>query len=418
MSRRIPPHDLDAERSVIGAALVRQQVVENLKGTLDPSDFYSSKYQHVWQAMLDMHEVGEPIDVVTVAAHVNPLGVEADVLSTAMAEVPAVSAHERYAAIVVECSRRRRLLAHFSELAQRCYEEPADDVLADSDPGGDHLIARRDDAVRGLYSLDEFMVAAQTRTEQEPWLVPHIFRPRWRAVVVAGEGVGKAVLMRTIGLLASAGRDPWMPDRRIEPIRSLYVDAENAQTTIYHQVRIAHLDHDIAAEAADNYFIWHREGGINLRDRRMRAEFERVLQATRPDIVFAGPFYKLFRRKGSEDLEQSTIEFLEVIDDFRVRFNFAVMLEAHAPKGVGGGHREMNPRGSAALMGWPEFGLTLEVVGNPLPTEQALTLDIGRFRRDREPADWPTQIRRGQMNQRTAWDARWENGRNRMGFPF
>mgnify|MGYP003381559012 CR=1 FL=1 len=34
----------------------------------------------------------------------------------------------------------------------------------------------------------------------------------------------------------------------------------------------------------------------------------------------------------------------EVIDDFRVRYNFAIMLEHHAPKGSGGsGFREMNP---------------------------------------------------------------------------
>ncbi len=119
MSRRIPPHDLDAERSVIGAALVRQQVVENLKHTLDPGDFYGSQNATIWQAMLDMHDVGEPIDVVTVAARVAGQGVDHETLVQAMAEVPSVSAHEQYAKTVVEASRRRRLLSHLATLAQR-----------------------------------------------------------------------------------------------------------------------------------------------------------------------------------------------------------------------------------------------------------------------------------------------------------
>ena len=414
---RQPPHDIEAERAIIGAALIRQQVVDNLKGLLDPSDFYQPRCQTIWDTMLRMHADGEVIDVVTVAAAVADHDVPHEFIMSMFTDTPAVSAHEQYAQIVVEKSRQRRLVAHFANLSDRAYVEPADVILAEADPGSDHLVAARTDEVKGLWRLEDFIDNARRVRDHEPWLIPHIFRPRWRVVIVAGEGVGKATLMRFIGLCAAAGRDPWMPSRRVDPCRVLFVDAENPDTTILQQTEVAHLDYDLVGEAVGRYHIWHREGGINLRDRRARAEFERVLQQTRPDIVFAGPFYKLFRRKGTEDLEQTTVEFLEVIDDFRVRFNFALMLEAHAPKGSGG-YREMNPRGSAALMGWPEFGITLEAGGNQMPDDRALTLDVGRFRRDREIADWPTVLRRGQMNQRAAWDPWWRDGRNRMGFPM
>lgn len=418
MSRQVAPHDLGAEQSLIGAALLRQQVVEMLKATVDPSDFYRPLHGHAWAAMLDLHDQGIPIDIVTVAHALHDFDDQAmSVLAEAQGAVPAVSAAQRYADIVVETSRRRKLMSHLSELAQRCYDESADHILADLDTA-DHLIARRDGEIVGLSTLGEFVAATQAVEDQGEWLIPHILRPRWRVMIVAAEGVGKGTLMRFLGLHAAAGRDPWLPSKRIMPRQVLYIDTENPNTTILHQVRIANLDVDFVDECADQYSIWHREGGLNLRDRRTRAEMEAVLQRTRPEIVFAGPLYKLTRRKSGEDMEQATIELFEVLDDFRTRYNFALVIEHHAPKGNGGGYREMNPFGSSALLRWPEFGITLEEEGNALPSEDQMTLRVGRFRRDRERADWPDTIMRGQLGQRFAWTGRWPQGRNRFHWPY
>jgi hypothetical protein len=71
----------------------------------------------------------------------------------------------------------------------------------------------------------------------------------------------------------------------------------------------------------------------------------------------------------------------------------------------------MTAFGSSALLRWPEFGITFDVQGNPTPGERHLTFDVGRFRMDREPADWPATITRGAVGQRTAWTGRWPNGR-------
>lgn len=180
----------------------------------------------------------------------------------------------------------------------------------------------------------------------------------------------------------------------------LYVDTENPNTTILHQVKIANLDVDFVGMRRPLLDLACREGGMNLRDRRTRADMENVLQKTRPEIVFAGPLYKLTHRKSGEDMEQATLELLEILDDFRVRFNFALMIEHHAPKGSGiSGHREMNPFGSSVLLRWPEFGITLEQEGHTSPNEDLMTLNVGRFR-DREQADWPDTITRGKMGQR------------------
>lgn len=409
------PHNLEAEEALIGAALLRQQVVGDLAGRVDPSDFFKPLHQLAWEAMLSLHAAGQRIDIITVGASLGETSQRAELMACVNA-TPAVSQAKRYAEVVIEHSRRRRLLHHYSTMVQECYERSADEVLALDDPRADSLIVRQgSDGIEGLLGLPEFMRLAGEQEALGEWLLPHILRQLWRVIIVAGEGVGKATLMRFLGLCAAAGRDPWNTSESIVPRRVVYVDVENAQSTIAHQVKLAHTHIDFVAECEDRYFIWGRESGLNLRDRRVQADFESMLQEVRPEIVFAGPLYKLFRRKASDDMEQATIEMLEILDDWRVRYNFAIVLEHHAPKG-GGGYREMNPFGSSALLRWPEFGITLEPIGNPLPHELTMTLEVGRFRRDREPADWPQEITRGGMGQQAAWKPRFALGRNRQGF--
>lgn len=415
--QRNVPYDLQAEESLIGAVLCRPTIINELHDFVDAGDFMKPWHGRVWEAMLDMHDHGVPIDVVTVRSHLDEQVPGGD-LTSLMATTPSVSNAGRYANLIVETSRRRRLLAHLAEMSDQCYHQSADEVLGMMDVSSDRLIARRDGEIDGLSSIGDFLTASRRVEAQGDWLIPHILRPRWRVVIVAGEGVGKGTFMRYLGLNAAAGRDAWMPTRFVTPRRVLYVDVENPDTTILHQINIANTQINLGAEADGFYHIWHREGGINLRDRRTRAQFERVLQQVRPEIVFAGPMYKMFRRGAGEDMEQATVEFFQVLDDFRTRYNFALVLEHHAPKGNGGGYREMNPFGSSAILRWPEFGVTLEVVGNPLSTDTFIQLDVGRFRRDREPADWPDQIERGAMGQNMAFRGRWGNGRNRQNWLY
>lgn len=413
--RRVPS-DIQAEQSLIGAVLIRPMLLGTLVGYVDPADFFKPVHGHIWQAMIDLFATGSPIDVITVSAQAKGL-VDTQLLLEAQNATPSVSTAPKYAEIVVETSRRRKLMHHYAGLVDACYEHSADEVIQLDDVRADALVFRdRGGEVDGLISLQDFMEETRRTREHGEWLIPHILRPRWRCIIVAGEGIGKGTLMRSLGLHIAAGRDPWNYDNFITPRRVLYIDVENSDTTILHQVDVSNSAVDFGLETEDRYHLWRRESGLNLRDRRVQAELDAVLQKVKPDIVFAGPLYKLTRRKAGEDLEQSTLEMLEVIDDFRVRYNFAIMLEHHAPKGNGGGYREMNPFGSSVLLRWPEFGITLEPEGNPMPHETSMTLEVGRFRRDREPADWPVKLRRGGMGQRTAWNPWWPNGRNRMGF--
>lgn len=421
------PANIDAEASLLGCILLRPSVMGEMIDRLDSSDFLKANHRKVFEAIRSLHVVGQPIDVVTVADAAERLFsdgeqvdwiVEVNTLSNA---TPAISNYQHYANLVIDNSRRRAVIARLAELAQAAYgyENDIDQIIGEATAiTGDHLIANRDGTIQGLYSASELVakvdeLEAKMRDEGDhPWLIPGTVKSGWRIIIVAGEGVGKAVLMRFLAGHVAAGRDPWAPERFIQPRRVLYVDAENEEETIVHQMRIANTTDASALidEGSENYHVWHRDGGIDLRSRRHLAEFEAVLQKTRPEIVFAGPLYKLYRRSPREDMEMAALEFTEILDDLRKRYGFALILEHHAPKPPSGGFRELNPFGSSLFMRWPVLGLTLDFDGPVGHDDRSYRLVVGRFRRDRVIHDWPTALDRNEFS-RYAFTGYWPNGR-------
>src|SRR3989449_3836058 len=71
---RIPPHDLDAEISVIGSILLDPLSIAKVLQFLHPEDFYRENNGQIYRASLDLFAAGEPIDNVTLAAQLQTLG--------------------------------------------------------------------------------------------------------------------------------------------------------------------------------------------------------------------------------------------------------------------------------------------------------------------------------------------------------
>jgi replicative DNA helicase len=63
-----PVANPEAEQSVLGAILVRPEVLDRVADLLIPKDFYRQAHARIYQAMLDLHSRGEPVDLVTVTA--------------------------------------------------------------------------------------------------------------------------------------------------------------------------------------------------------------------------------------------------------------------------------------------------------------------------------------------------------------
>jgi len=132
---RVPPHNLDAEESLLGAMLLsRDAIVAATEVGLGADDFYKPAYGHVFDAITTLYGAGEPADPVTVADElrranlIEAIGGPA-VLVSLQASTPATSNAARYARIIGEHALLRRLIGVASEIAEIGYSVP-DDVIA------------------------------------------------------------------------------------------------------------------------------------------------------------------------------------------------------------------------------------------------------------------------------------------------
>src|SRR5918992_4674646 len=112
-----PPQNLEAEQSVLGAVLLSDTALPALiiDERLHPDDFYRDSHGRIYQAMLDLHGQGEPVDALTLVEHLKQAGDLESVGGAATIEllagsVPAVGNLRQYARIVRENAMLRRLL--------------------------------------------------------------------------------------------------------------------------------------------------------------------------------------------------------------------------------------------------------------------------------------------------------------------
>jgi replicative DNA helicase len=128
---RVPPHDLDAEMSVLGSILLDPLSVAKVLQFLHPDDFYRENNGQVFRAALDLFAAGEPIDNVTLAAQLQTMGMLDRVggrtqLASMQSAVPTAANIEYYGRIVKEKAYKRRLISAGSNIAGYGYDDGVD----------------------------------------------------------------------------------------------------------------------------------------------------------------------------------------------------------------------------------------------------------------------------------------------------
>ncbi|MGH7697192.1 MAG: replicative DNA helicase [Candidatus Dormibacteria bacterium] len=125
---RVPPHNLDAERSVLGALLLDKDQIGVVVGKLEVDDFYLDAHCDIFRAMLALFSQGTPIDTLTLADElerqttlVRVGGLET--LTSLASAVPTAANVEYYARIVGDHSLKRRLIRAGGRLADLGFDE-------------------------------------------------------------------------------------------------------------------------------------------------------------------------------------------------------------------------------------------------------------------------------------------------------
>ncbi|WP_136479528.1 replicative DNA helicase [Acetivibrio thermocellus] len=124
---RIPPQNIEAEQSVLGAILLDKEVLSSVTEIISSQDFYREDHREIFEAIMDLYEKGEPIDLITVAEQLKVRGsLEAvgglEYLTNLASLVPTTANAKHYAKIVEEKSILRRLIKASSEIINMGYE--------------------------------------------------------------------------------------------------------------------------------------------------------------------------------------------------------------------------------------------------------------------------------------------------------
>src|SRR5713101_6096691 len=132
---RVPPHNLAAEESLLGAMLLSRDAIAAAVEVCGAEDFYKPSHGHIFSAVISITAQGEPVDPITVAEELRRADLlEAvggpSVLVSLQNATPATSNASRYAHIVEEHALLRRLIGAAGEIAEMSYGVPEDVAAA------------------------------------------------------------------------------------------------------------------------------------------------------------------------------------------------------------------------------------------------------------------------------------------------
>lgn len=176
---KVPPHDLDAEQAVIGSMLTDKDAVIEAIEVLKPEDFYREDNKAIYEAILNLYNKAEPIDVITVKAELTSLNkFEAvgglEYLSMLPEMVPTTANVEKYVRIVEEKSMLRTLIKTANELIELGYgeTEEVEAIMDSAEKKIFDIIQNRNK--KGYSELKDILVEAYSEIEKLYNLKQHI----------------------------------------------------------------------------------------------------------------------------------------------------------------------------------------------------------------------------------------------------
>ena len=125
---KIPPQNIEAERSVLGAMLMDKDAIINVAPLLQPIYFYDNRHAEIYKAITTLFEGGQPIDIVTLSDQLKKgkklkkVGGRA-YLTDLVASVPTSAHAEEYAKIVRDTYIRRSLISYSGKINELSFNE-------------------------------------------------------------------------------------------------------------------------------------------------------------------------------------------------------------------------------------------------------------------------------------------------------
>lgn len=131
MEGRVPPHSAEAEKSVLGAAMLSKDALFDVMEVVKPADFYDENHKEIFQAMINLNRKNAPVDALTVAEELKKrnslemVGGRAYIASLS-SMTPTTSNAMEYGRIVAEKASVRRLIETADDIVTKGYDGTMD----------------------------------------------------------------------------------------------------------------------------------------------------------------------------------------------------------------------------------------------------------------------------------------------------
>lgn len=287
---KLPPHDVDAEKSVIASLLVDADAVERVASILQPSDFFREALGWVYEACLALRKRGEPINQITVAHELarrdrlDDIGGSA-YLSRLVAELPTPIGVEHYARIVKKDAVYRRLVTASGHIARIAYSANGNlpEVLAEVEGQVQAAREMAGPILAGTVgpaalTLDEVLCAAHDSPE---WTAEGILVHGGLNIIGGDSETAKSYAVEDL-LVAVATSQPWL-GRQIREGRALVIDEENDLNLYGERLPGLVRGRGITEEIHNLRFLIR--AGVDLSTDQGMAKVETEIQAFDPTVV-------------------------------------------------------------------------------------------------------------------------------------
>jgi len=227
--RRVPPNNLEAEQSVLGAILLLNEAINHAIEILAAEDFYRESHRQIFQSMVELTDRGEPVDAITLTDILRNKGLLEQIGGSAyIAElasvVPTASNVPYYARIVREKSVLRSLASIATDIASSAYGMPSDvDAFLDQAEHRIFEIAERRirPSFHSMKELTKDSLGILERMYQNRDLITGVpsgfidldritagFQPSDLVIIAARPSMGKTALALNIASYAAMAADP------------------------------------------------------------------------------------------------------------------------------------------------------------------------------------------------------------------
>ena len=148
--KRVMPHSIEAEQSVVGAMLMDKDAILSAAEIICGQDFYQTSYGVIFDSMVELFNEGKPVDLITLQERLKEKDVPPEISSLEfvrelVSAVPTSANVKHYAQIVADKAMMRRLIKLNDEISNKCYagKEPLEAVLETTEKSVFDLLQKR-----------------------------------------------------------------------------------------------------------------------------------------------------------------------------------------------------------------------------------------------------------------------------------